>query len=215
MLIIRNNKKPIQLVTSKDIYSSLITKKAKPPTSLDTWTDTYPFMININWKTLFTIPYKIIKEPYLQSFQFKILHRIINCGEKLYQWKIVNDDKCNYCTESIDTIEHHFFYCPESKLFWNRVEEWMKSNIEIEYNFTVCEVIFGIPFKVNHIALQIINFILLLGKWYMNKIKTEGKVLYFISFLELLSEKIHIITNINKINSCPNKVWQDTLKNIL
>ncbi len=119
-----------------------------------------------------------------------------------------------YCNDT-DTIEHHFYYCPESKTFWKRIEQWIESNLDLKFNFTVCEILFGIPFQNTQLDLEMINFILLLGKWYINKTKVDEKVLYFINFIELINAKIQVITSNNKINSRLNKEWHNTLQEIL
>ena len=36
-----------------------------------------PFFENVNWKDINTLPYRITTEPYLQSYQYKIIKRIL------------------------------------------------------------------------------------------------------------------------------------------
>ena len=50
------------------------------------------------------------------SFQYKILNRITNCREKLFLWKIVQNNKCIYCND-VDGLEHHFFDSVNAKYF--------------------------------------------------------------------------------------------------
>ncbi len=104
---------------------------------------------------------------------------------------------------------------PESLKFWKRIEDWIANNLDIKLNFTICEVIFGIHFYNTQIELEMINFIVLIAKWYINKVKTEEKSLYFINFIELLKDKIQVIITGNKIHSRINKEWHDTLSIIL
>lgn len=62
----------------------------KPPISLETLKNVYPFI-----------------ETYLQRFQYKILNIIpTDCNDKLYKWEIKPNNKCNECGE-VDSIEHH------------------------------------------------------------------------------------------------------------
>ena len=65
-----NKLKPITMVSSKDIYKELIIKKVQPPTAINKWIETYPFLETINWRDIFTTPFKVVTEPYLQSFQY-------------------------------------------------------------------------------------------------------------------------------------------------
>ena len=57
-----------------------------------------------------------------ESFEFKVIHRFINCNDNLYKWKIIDRPKCSYCT-SVDTIEHHFYYCCISIEFWRKLSQ--------------------------------------------------------------------------------------------
>ena len=77
----------------------------------------------------------------------------------------------------IDTIEHHLYYCTESKIFWVNIEKWLESTFKIKFSFTICEVIFGmldLDVKVRHS----VNYILLLGKWYINSSKINKKNIF-------------------------------------
>ena len=60
--------------------------------------------------------------------------------------------------------------------------------------YTVCEVLFG--YGVNEKKLSSINmiqnFLILLGKWYINISKTNGKPLVFNEYLLLLKSKSKI-----------------------
>ena len=69
-------------------------------------------------------------EPYLQSYQYKILNRILNCNDRLYKWKIKAKLECD-SSNMIDTIEHRLFYCIEEKQIWNSVQQWINSALEI------------------------------------------------------------------------------------
>ncbi len=145
---VNNINKHIYKITNKDIYRSIIKQKGQEPTSINTWYEMFPFMENnINWEDIFLLPYTIVKEPYLQSFQYKILNRIINCNEKLYTWKLINDNKCKYCGE-IDTLEHHFFDCQVSKSIWERLYNWTRDNLETHFRLALCDVLFGIPINM-------------------------------------------------------------------
>ena len=165
-------------------------------------------MDNIDWKVIFKLNFKIIQEPYLQSF-YKILHRILNCNEKLHTWKIKDNNKCAYCN-GIDTIEHHIYTCKESNSFWEKLTEWMLNNLEISFTLTICEVLFGIPIS-NNVDIEIINFLISIGKWFINQMRTNEWPLYFINFLHIAKQKVEIIILNNKIHCLDNKEWQERL----
>lgn len=209
---IGNNLKHLSKVTTKELYNKIVGLTIKAPTALEKWIDMYPFLESYNWDSIFLIPFRIMTEPYFQSFQYKILNRILNCKDNLYNWKIKENNKCNYCKE-IDTIEHHLVSCPESKIIWDKLEKWIYTNINIKFNLTECEIIFGLPF-CKESDIDLMNFLLIITKWYINSVKSNDKPLYFLELLQIIGNKIMLISYANKINNRINKSWQDQLYDI-
>ena len=113
---------------------------------VNTWTDLFPLLECVLWKLIFSATHHITLETYLQTFQYKILNRLINCNFNLYKWKIKSEPYCDSCAILIDTIEHHLFLCPLFKKFWEEMEIWLNKqiNMAVRIQFTICEVIFGI-----------------------------------------------------------------------
>lgn len=189
-LRINNSLKSITLLTSKHIYMELVNKISKPITSLDTWIDIYPFLETVDWKKIFSLPYQIVREPYIQTFQYKIINRTLNCNSNLYKWGIRESPHCHYCNQ-YDTLEHHLFYCNESQKFWEKLKHWIFKTLELKFNFTICEILLGInDFTPD---LKLINFLILLGKWYLNDRKSSNLLILFFEFLLLLKDKLETI----------------------
>ena len=212
-LLIGTIKKKISIIKSKELYNCLIMNKIKPPTSLETWVNLYPFMENYDWKEIYTIAFKYTREPYLQSFQYKIINRILNTNEKLEKWSIKLSNKCNYC-QAIDTIEHHLYQCKDSKTIWEQLELWLYNQIEIKLNLKECEILFGIPNAINA-DIELINFVIIITKWYINAQRTEEKAMFFIELLSKIKNKVKILIITNNMNNRANKPWQDRLDEIL
>ena len=144
-----------------------------------------------------------------QSFQYKILNRILNCNDILYLWKIKDGPECVSCGRT-DTIEHRIFYCIESKQIWKSIQSWIKNVLEIDIEFTICEVIFGIPLN-NDPYIHLINYIILVAKWYINKNKEQLKPLYFIQLQNILKDKIESMIFMNTLKDRENKNWHSLL----
>ena len=187
--------------------------KIKPPTSIECWVNLYPFMENYDWKEIYTIPFKYTREPYLQSFQYKIINRILNTNERLAKWSIKPSNICNYC-QSIDTLEHHLYQCTKSKTIWNKVETWLYKQIDLKLNLRECEILFGIPNAINE-DLELINFVIIITKWYINSQRNEDKPLFFIELLNIMKIKIKTLIIANNMNDRMNKPWQDRLDEVL
>ena len=207
------NPKTMEKTVSKDIYKAIVSKKSKKPTSLDKWINAYPFLEGIDWGKVFLTGYSCNLEPYLQSFQYKIINRLLNCNENLYKWKIKNSDKCFYCPE-IDTIEHHLFECSKSKKLWQELKSWMLSNLEFSFDLTICEVLFGIP-TINNNNTKLFNFLIIITKYYINRTKTSEGTLYLIELLLIIREKIKMIDYINESLGRDSRGWHEDLLDIL
>ena len=77
------------------------------------------------------IPYTSCRNTRVQILQYKIINYIINCREKLHNWKITEDNICKKCAlNTVDDIIHFFYLCPKVKLFWNCWLNWW-NNINI------------------------------------------------------------------------------------
>ena len=188
-VIIKTCPKEISKLKSLEIYWELLRNVIQLPTAIGTWVDLFPFLEGINWTPVFTGTNKVTSEPYLQSFQYKIINRTLNCNYNLFKWKILDHSTCNYCPLNIDTIEHHLYYCNKSKEFWEEIENWLEATLQTKFSFTICEVIFGMLYIDTNI-FHSINYVILLGKWYINSSKIHEKRICLLDFLNLVKEKL-------------------------
>lgn len=67
----------------------------------------------------------------LQSFQFKVIHKILYTNSLLMRVGIVNDDRCVFCKTEKETIMHLFINCPVIFTLWSRLIEWLKPFIDL------------------------------------------------------------------------------------
>ena len=143
---------------------------------------------------MFTLVYKITKEPYLQSFQYKVLNRTLNCCYNLYKWKISSSPTCIYYTQT-DTIEHHLYHCNVTINFSKEVSTWLYKVNLIKLSLTVCDVIFGLcaAFPTDGCMEFVFNYIILLGKWSINKSRSNKHRITFSNFSFLVKERLEIL----------------------
>ena len=179
---------------NNDIYWEILSLKTQNPTSLSIWLDLFPFLEHADWKTIFNTVYTVCKEPYLQSFQYKILHRTLNCNYNLFKWSIIDSGMCSFCHNNIDTLEHNLYYCYNTKVFWVRVNKWFMTVTQVKFNFSICEILFGIVVTStldSHVFM--FNYLVLLGKWYINSQKVKKRQLMFCEFLLFVKCKLENI----------------------
>ena len=73
-------------MTTKCMYDIFRRKKCITPTCVHKWNETHQRQEE-EWADIFTRTFKVVRETKLQSFQFKLVHRIINCNKKLFDMK--------------------------------------------------------------------------------------------------------------------------------
>ena len=98
------------------------------------------------------------------------VHRIINCKYNFYKWNI-KENPFYIFRSHFDIIEHHFYLCGFSKLFWENVENWFVDllKLSIKLTFTICEILFGYSlFKKSNITTTIFNWVINWGKGLIN-----------------------------------------------
>ena len=203
----------IEHTKTKDIYAQLLSKKTILPSGINVWTNLFPFLENYSWKETFFLLFKISIEPFYQSFQYKILNRILNCRENLFKWKLTSDPNCSSCT-AVDTIEHHLYYCNVSLKFWKQLSEWLKSILDIKFNFTVCEILFGF-WPSDNVIFEAINYLMLIGKWFLNNKKSENKEVHFSEYLVFIKSKLEVVLEVNNNNNKSFFILLDIILNSL
>ena len=81
-------------VNNKALYWEIIGNNKQEATALNTWIDLFPFLDSTPWNMIFKSVHKKILQPYFQTFQYKIVHRTLNCNYNLYKWKIKETPFC-------------------------------------------------------------------------------------------------------------------------
>ncbi|KAH3799540.1 hypothetical protein DPMN_153150 [Dreissena polymorpha] len=82
----------------------------------------------LNWKHIFTMPYKATIESTLINFQYKYIHRIIAANKYLFKCKLSNSNLCDFCSENIETIEHLFWECKHTQPIWNQLISFLEQH---------------------------------------------------------------------------------------
>ena len=111
------------------------------------------------------------KDTYLKYIQFRTLHHRFYTNEKLYKMGIKRSDKCSFCLESIDSVEHMLIQCPIIRNLWGCVRDWIEELGMQNYNITDSKIIIGDTEN----ALCINSIILLTKKVIYGAMKKEQK----------------------------------------
>ena len=90
----------------------------------------------------------------------------------------------------------------------------MLSNLEFNFDLTVCEVLFGIPIN-NDDNMKLLNFFIIITKSYINKTKVLEKQLFFIELLSYIRKKVRIIEYINSSRGVDGLRWHNALLDVI
>ena len=97
----------IKKIKSKDIYWTLIENREDAlvrPTCEISWENDLQMELN-DFDQIYEIPFRCCKYTKYQSFQYRVIHRIIPCNLWLHKMKIKDSPKCSFCPEE-DTLVH-------------------------------------------------------------------------------------------------------------
>ena len=108
---------------SKDLYSLIVSRKAQLPNNAKKLTQSFN-LTEEELKLVFTLPHKIVYEPYVKAFQYKILNSILYTNKKLFKIGYSEHDRCTFCDNGLETLDHLFFYCCFSNIFWTHFEKY-------------------------------------------------------------------------------------------
>ena len=110
-------------------------------------------------------PLRATRETRLRELQWKLLHNIYPTNIILAKMKIEANDKCSYCPNQTDYIEHFFFECPSVKSLWKKVEGDILRITECNVRLSAIDVMFGIQNKdMKARKIKSIDHILLIAK---------------------------------------------------
>ena len=114
-------------------------------------------------KLAFTLPHKIAYEPYVKAFQYKILNSILYTNMKLFKIGYGEQDKCTFCNNKSETLNHLFFNCPHSNLFWKHLEKYYFNLAKQLKVLSLQDIIIGIT----GLSCPLLNYFILIGKVYI------------------------------------------------
>ena len=140
------------------------------------------------------IPFKCSEDTRLQAFQYKILNRFFPCQYMLSIWKLETSDTCIHCDENeCDTIEHYFYQCPYVFMFWRSFCKWWKNVYGFSFLLKEEEVIFGIINENEDICFDVMNYCILIAKYYIYTVKTAGGKVCILNYIYMLKSMLNIL----------------------
>lgn len=122
---------------------------------------------------------------------------------------ILNNDRCNFCHDYIETLGHIFWDCKITTNFWNKLFNWIVSITDTKIKFKKEEVLFHCPlFK--ELSFNF-NFIFLIAKQHIYYCKNKNihpNLFGFISHLNEIKQMEYFIAYKNNSLAKFNRKWE-------
>ena len=163
-LHLEGEKVDVEKLQSRSLYERLISKISTKPTATKKYNEDFNTeAFHLDWKRIYSLPFKVTLDTKLREFQYKILHRICYTNDRLFKFRIVDSPLCYFCGEEIETLEHFFFFCERVRTFWKELNTITSSSFDIK------DVIFGLFHPENNSIL--VNYIILESKYFIYRSK--------------------------------------------
>ena len=163
----------------------------------------------------FQLPLRVANEPYLRSFQYKVLNSILFTNDCLCKIGYISEPNCTFCHQLTETIPIFCLVVLFQILFGMRLIKILSQIKSCRgLSLTYCEVIVGFFEK----EMDLFNYIVILGKsfsWTCRCRKILPSLSHFIRILVIKYETEKLVYfKLNKTNLFKEK-WKIFEENIL
>ena len=188
--------KSIEKLKCKDFYWALVDRTKVEPKCVHKWSEIYPYFETAEpeiWKRIFNMAFNVTQETLIQSFQYRLIHRIIPCNKWLETIRVKDTNICNYC-DNVDDLQHFFLYCHNVHKFWVSLYKWWNrtSGIIINNETEIEEcILFGYPGEED--IVKVLNYVIIQAKYYIyiQRLCAENNIDFY-DFLMILQQKLRI-----------------------
>jgi len=108
----------------------------------------------------YLLPIRVASEPYLRSFQYKVLNSILFTNDILYKISFVSNPNCCFCERNKETANHLFFSCSFSHSFSSEVTDKIFKETR---QLRTSDVMIGILKE----EMDLVSYVIILGKNYL------------------------------------------------
>lgn len=141
-----------------------------------------------------------------RTFQIRYYNRILATKEKLYKMGIIENNKCSFCNDKIETLAHMFWECEIIQSFWTKIITWIFSVTDIKIVFKSHEILFHCPLK----DPLPYNFVFSLAREHIYFCRNKEKIpnlFNFVNFLNITKQMEYSIATKNNTLTKFYKKW--------
>ena len=145
---------------------------------------------NIDWDSAYLMAFRCTNDVKLRNFQYKYLLRIVPNNRYLFNCKIAPTVLCDFYSMQEENNAHLFWDCIYSQEFWSHIRIFLNDhNMQVDISYL--NISFGILNR-NSVKNEMINFIILLAKYYIYASKYKQQKPNFEGFKNILKQRKEI-----------------------
>ena len=160
----------IQQITPKIIYKCSVSSNYNPPTAREYFSRKVQITCPDICKSIYLLPRKVTVDTKIRMFQYKILNNILYLNRRLYLMKKVGSPLCSMCGMEVETLAHIIIHCKYSKKLWKDIKEKCSSQLSLP---DLTEEIVYLGWLSKGPKSQLVNFIILLYKYYLYTVRKD------------------------------------------
>ena len=131
----------LEKLSSKELYSLLISAKTHQPTSQKHFDNLFS-NVELPWKEIYLNARKATANSHLRSFNYKIINNVLYLNEKLFQFGKIQSPLCSFCHNEVEATLHVFYKCSVTKPLWNQLSLFFEADLNFS-DLTPQTAIFG------------------------------------------------------------------------
>ena len=120
------------------------------------------------WGKYYILPFKCLRNTTIIWFQYRLLHRILATNTFLHMIHYTDSNKCTFCTNEPETLQHLFYDCSVVRKLWKSVENFIFEKNRSYRHTKKDEIIFGI---LEGERKYVLNWLIFNIKYYIYYIK--------------------------------------------
>ena len=154
----------LEMLSSKELYSLLISTIDHQPTSQKYFDNLFP-NIELPWKEIYLTAREATANSHLRCFHYKIINNVLYLNKKLFQYGKTQSPLCAFCHIEAEATLHAFHTCSVTKILWNQLLLFFETDLDF-HDVTPQTAVFGFinELGINLNILQ--NHVLLTFKLY-------------------------------------------------
>ena len=117
----------------------------------------------------------------MKCFQFKILNNILFTNSCLAKIGLIHSDLCTFCNIGMETIDHIFFYCFYSHVFWEEFESYRFAMAKEQRKLALKTILL----RVTDTKCPLFNYLIVLGKLYLWNCRRNKSLPFFTSWYDV------------------------------